>query len=98
RLRPSRRSRRPDPQQYGPISMAQAHAEQHDPNVYFVPHSSRWPLFASVGLFVTMLGLASWFNEISWGKSTFFVGILMLAAILFKWFADVVLESVSGYY
>ena len=83
--------------------MAQAHADTtvhhgSDPNVYFVPHGSRWPVFASVALFVTMLGLASWLNESSWGKAAFFVGLAGLAFILFKWFADVILESVSGYY
>src|SRR3546814_2185751 len=64
----------------------------------FVPHHSRWPLFASVALFVTMYGLASLFNEDSYGKATFFVGIAGMIVILFKWFADVILESVSGYY
>ncbi|MBB1473097.1 MULTISPECIES: cytochrome c oxidase subunit 3 [unclassified Luteimonas] len=78
--------------------MAQAHAEQHDPTAYFVPHHSKWPLFASMALFVTMFGLATWFNEVDWGRSVFFVGIAGLAAILFKWFADVILESVSGFY
>ena len=78
--------------------MAQAHADHHDANVYFVPHSSRWPVFASVALFATMLGLASWLNETSWGRTTFFVGLVMLLGILFKWFADVILESISGYY
>ncbi len=78
--------------------MAQAHADHHDSAIYFVPHSSKWPVFASVFLFVTMLGLASWLNHASWGKPAFFVGLLGLAGILFKWFADVVLESVSGFY
>ena len=83
--------------------MAQAHADTtahhgSDPNVYYVPHGSRWPVFASVALFVAMLGLASWLNEASWGRATFFVGLAGLAFILFRWFADVVLESVSGYY
>jgi len=77
--------------------MAQAHA-QPDHNVYFVPHGSRWPVIASVFLFCTMLGLASWLNEASWGKSLFFIGLAGLLAVLFKWFADVILESVSGYY
>ncbi len=78
--------------------MAQAHADHHDSAIYFVPHSSKWPVFASVFLFVTMLGLASWLNHASWGKATFYVGLLGLAGILFKWFADVILESVSGFY
>ena len=77
--------------------MAQAQVH-HDPNAYFVPHGSRWPVFASVFLFVTMLGLASWLNEASYGKAMFFVGLIGLLAILFKWFADVILESVSGFY
>ncbi|MGH8030865.1 MAG: cytochrome c oxidase subunit 3 [Luteimonas sp.] len=75
-----------------------AHAHHHDANVYYVPHGSRWPVMASVALFATMLGLASWLNEASWGKATFFVGLVMLLGILFKWFADVILESISGYY
>jgi len=74
------------------------HDHPHDENIYFVPQQSKWPLFASVFLFVTMLGLASWFNEVSWGRTVFFIGIAGLAAVLFKWFSDVVLESVSGYY
>ncbi|MBL8263225.1 MAG: cytochrome c oxidase subunit 3 [Xanthomonadaceae bacterium] len=78
--------------------MAQAHADHHDSAIYFVPHSSKWPVFASVFLFTTMLGLASWLNHVSWGKPVFYVGLLGLAGILFKWFADVILESVSGFY
>ena len=70
----------------------------HDANVYYVPHGSRWPLFASVALFITMIGFSAWLNEAEWGRPTFFVGIAGLAAILFKWFADVVTESMRGYY
>ena len=81
--------------------MAQAHssaAHAHDPNVYYIPHGSRWPVVASVALFITMLGFASWLNEFSWGRPTFFVGLVTLAGILFKWFADVITESMRGYY
>ena len=79
--------------------MANAHADtHHDANVYYVPHGSRWPVFASVALFITMLGLASWLNEVSWGKTAFFVGLAGLLAILFKWFGDVIRESLAGRY
>ncbi|TWI05873.1 cytochrome c oxidase subunit 3 [Luteimonas cucumeris] len=79
--------------------MAQAPThEQHDPNIYFVPHGSRWPVIASVALFTTMVGFASWLNEASWGRAVFFAGLVFLALILFKWFADVVTESLRGYY
>ncbi|GAB1408675.1 cytochrome c oxidase subunit 3 [Thermomonas brevis] len=78
--------------------MANAPAEIHDKDAYFVPHGSRWPLYASVALFVAMFGFASWLNEVSWGKAMFFVGIAGLLAILFKWFGDVIRESVAGNY
>ncbi len=79
--------------------MAQAHThDQHDSNVYYVPHGSRWPVIASVALFITMLGFASWLNEAHWGRPVFFVGLVFLALILFKWFADVITESLRGYY
>jgi cytochrome c oxidase subunit 3 len=81
--------------------MAQAHSSaDHAPDhgVYYVPHGSRWPVIASVALFATMVGFASWLNEASWGRPLFFVGLVMLAGILFKWFADVIGESLRGYY
>src|SRR5690606_20580931 len=56
-------------------TMAQPHstdAHAHDANVYFVPHGSRWPIFASVGLFILFVGFSGWLNQTSWGKTTFF--------------------------
>ena len=78
--------------------MANAPAELHDKDAYFVPHGSRWPAFASVAMFVLMVGFASWLNDVSWGPTVFYVGLAGLLAILFKWFADVVRESVAGLY
>jgi cytochrome c oxidase subunit 3 len=75
---------------------ADAHAP--DANVYYVPHGSRWPVVASVALFTTMVGFSGWLNESGWGRPVFFVGLVALAAILFKWFADVIGESLRGYY
>ena len=74
-----------------------AHAPQ-DANLYYVPHGSRWPVFASIFLFTTMVGFATWLNEVSWGRPVFFVGLAGLAAILFKWFGDVIRESLAGHY
>ncbi|UHQ23707.1 cytochrome c oxidase subunit 3 [Lysobacter sp. 5GHs7-4] len=76
--------------------MAQAHTP--DANTYFVPHSSRWPFLGSIALFATMIGVASWLNEVSWGKPTFFVGVALLCGVLFGWFGDVIRESVRGHY
>ena len=75
-----------------------AHAHSPDANIYFVPHSSRWPLLGSVALFVLMVGLASWFNEADWGMWTFFVGAAAMIAVLFGWFGDVIRESIAGHY
>jgi cytochrome c oxidase subunit 3 len=75
-----------------------AHAHTPDANIYFVPHSSRWPFLGSIGLFTTMIGVASWLNEVSWGKPTFFVGIATMIGVLFGWFGDVIRESVRGNY
>ena len=76
--------------------MAQSHTP--DANTYFVPHSSRWPFLGSIALFTIMVGIASWFNEVSWGKPVFFFGIALMVAVLFGWFGDVVRESVRGNY
>jgi len=77
--------------------MAHTH-DTHDSNVYFVPQASRWPVIASVALFTAMFGFASWLNEASWGRAVFFAGLIFLALILFKWFADVITESLRGAY
>lgn len=76
--------------------MAQAHSP--DASHYFVPHHSRWPFLGSIGLFTTMIGIASWLNEVSWGKPVFFVGIALMVGVLFGWFSDVVRESLRGHY
>lgn len=78
--------------------MAEAHATSHPSERYYVPHSSRWPIVASVALFVTMFGFATMLNEASFGKPVFYLGLAFLAVVVFKWFADVVGESVRGFY
>ncbi len=78
--------------------MANVHAEHPNTDAYYVPHGSRWPVFASVALFITMVGFATWLNEVSWGKTTFYIGLAGLLAILFKWFGDVIRESLAGHY
>ena len=76
--------------------MAQTHSP--DANIYFVPHQSKWPFVGSIAMFVTMLGVASWLNDVSWGMWVFFTGLFMLCATLFMWFGDVIRESISGKY
>jgi cytochrome c oxidase subunit 3 len=75
-----------------------AHTETHDEHTYFVPHGSRWPFFGSVAMFTIMFGVANWVNENAWGKTVFFVGLALLLATLFRWFADVIGESLRKLY
>lgn len=76
--------------------MAQAHAP--DATQYYVPHGSRWPFLGSITLFTTMVGFASWVNEVSWGRSVFLLGLALTLGVLFAWFRDVIRESISGSY
>ncbi|MPS46597.1 MAG: cytochrome c oxidase subunit 3, partial [Stenotrophomonas sp.] len=45
-----------------------------DANVYFVPAQSKWPFVGSIAMMVTMVGVASWLNDASWGRWTFYIG------------------------
>ena len=69
-----------------------------DASLYFVPAKSKAPIFASVSMFVMMIGVASWLNEVSWGKPAFFTGLTMMIATLFYWFGEVIRESQAGQY
>ena len=73
-----------------------SHAAHAD--AYFVPHGSKWPFAGSIAMFTTRVGVASWINEVAWGKWVFFAGVLMLLATLFMWFGDVIRESIRGHY
>ena len=76
--------------------MAQSHSP--DAGIYFVPSQSKWPFVGSIAMFVTMLGVATWLNEVAWGQWAFFAGLAGLCATLFMWFGDVIRESVRGHY
>jgi cytochrome c oxidase subunit 3 len=73
-------------------------AQAQNANVYYVPHSSPWPIVGAIALFTTMLGVASWLNEAAWGKWVFFAGLAAMLFMLSRWFADVIGESVGGLY
>ncbi|MBS7717353.1 cytochrome c oxidase subunit 3, partial [Vibrio cholerae] len=74
----------------------------HD--TYYVPAQSKWPIIATIGLLVTVYGLAEWFNDLkaarpeSHGPWIFFVGGLLLAYMVFGWFGAVIKESRAGLY
>ncbi len=71
---------------------------------YHVPHSSPWPIIGSVALFVTAYGAGHFIHqstekvaaEGSFGQPLFFLGLAMIAFMMFGWFGVVIRESVKG--
>jgi len=72
-----------------------AHA---DPNVYYVPHGTKWPIVGSFGLLFTLGGAAFWLNEHPAGKVTMLLGVAIILFMVFGWFGTVIRESVAGTY
>lgn len=71
---------------------------------YYVPEQSKWPIVATVGLGVTLFGLASIMVNGKQGESTtgswvlFLIGSVIMAYMLFGWFGNVIRESRAGLY
>ena len=61
---------------------------------YYVPESSKLPIFAAFGLGTLAVGAGSWVQ----GQSpwTFIVGALVLAFVLYAWFSLVISENIAG--
>jgi cytochrome c oxidase subunit 3 len=75
--------------------MAQTHAP--DADTYYVPHSSPWPIYGSVSLFVLMLGAASTLN--AWLPAWSLIpGFVMLVLMFIFWFGTVIGENEHGMY
>jgi cytochrome c oxidase subunit III len=75
--------------------MAKAHAP--DSSHYFIPHGSPWPIRASIGLFVIMLGAVGYLNDWA-GAWSFLPGAVLLAYMFFGWFSTVIDENQHGVY
>ncbi|HVF34947.1 MAG TPA: cytochrome c oxidase subunit 3 [Candidatus Saccharimonadia bacterium] len=76
-----------------------AHATTHDPNLYYVPHGTKWPILGSFALFFTVGGAAVWLNgNPAVGKVSMVLGIALLVVMLFGWFGTVINESIAGFY
>ena len=66
---------------------------------YYVPHNSHLPIMASIGIFLTVLGMGNMLNELkaasdsSFGTIVFLMGGLVLGFTLFSWFSTVIKEN-----
>jgi cytochrome c oxidase subunit 3 len=73
------------------------HSETHDASKYYVPHSSHWPIFGSITLFVLMWGAVSLLND--WSSAwSLLPGAVLLFALFFGWFRVVIDENQRGVY
>ncbi len=71
---------------------------------YYVPDSSPWPIIGSFALFVTAFGAATFIHqstekvaaEGSFGEPIFYLGLALIAFMMFGWFGVVIRESVKG--
>ena len=71
---------------------------------YYVPHSSPWPIVGSIALFVMCFGGGHFLHQAtdkvaavgSFGKPVFFVGVALVAFMMFGWFVSVIRESLRG--
>ena len=76
-----------------------AHTTTHDPNLYYVPHGTKWPIVGSFALFFLVGGAAVWLNGNGLaGKTGMVLGFALLLVMLFGWFGTVIGESIGGFY
>jgi cytochrome c oxidase subunit 3 len=65
---------------------------------YYVPHASRHPVMASIGLFFVILGAGQWVNGSGWGMYSLVFGLVWWLVVLYQWFKDAIAESEGGLY
>lgn len=71
---------------------------------YYIPHNSAFPIFASLGLFLTVFGAGNILNDLkagvdsSFGTIVFLVGGLVMSGTLFAWFSKVIEENHAKMY
>ena len=65
---------------------------------YYVPHTAKWPIVGSVGMFIFAIGAANWLNSGPTGPWLFAIGAAIIIYMMFGWFAEVVRESEGGLY
>lgn len=66
---------------------------------YYVPHNSKLPIFASLGIFLTVFGTGHMLNDMTAGNEhsigtwIFLTGGLVMGFTLFSWFSTVIKEN-----
>ncbi len=71
--------------------MAEAHG-------YYLPEKARWPIFGSIGLFLTMTGISTYLIGQGFGSWLIVLGLLTILFMMVGWFREVISESLAGIY
>jgi cytochrome c oxidase subunit III len=76
------------------------HDHNNDNSVYYVPHNGWYPVFVAAAIFMSLVGVGHWLNLIKAGqppsRGLLYVGAVLLAVVLFKWFTKVIAENHAG--
>jgi cytochrome c oxidase subunit 3 len=65
---------------------------------YYVPHGSKWPIIATIGVCTAMVGGSSLLNGNDVGKYILAIGLALVVFMIVGWFSTVVSESEKGMY
>lgn len=65
---------------------------------YYIPHKATWPVMATAGLFITLVGFANFLNGSSVGVGMMIAGMVIFIVMLAGWFVLQSTESESGTY
>jgi cytochrome c oxidase subunit 3 len=75
-------------------------ASPSDQPAYYIPHSGWYPIGVAFGVFCFLAGFGFWLNDVKAGEEPgglmMYTGGLVLAVVLFFWFAKVVDENLKG--
>lgn len=76
-------------------------ASEHGQSSYYVPEQSKFPFFASIGVGLMLVGVATWLNDLKAAKPDaspviLIMGFLVIATVLFNWFRTQIRENLQG--
>ena len=63
---------------------------------YYVPDSSRYPIFAATSLFFLVMGAGGTINGTDNGTTVLYLGFICMTLTMFFWFRTVVQEHLAG--
>jgi len=67
-------------------------------DAYYIPHGTKWPIMGSIGLTLLLGGFAAKLNGSGVGGTVMILGVLIVIAMMFLWFGQVIAESEAGTY